>query len=202
MRLVFSSIPPRSCMRLSCILIVVAVAVGGAMPAAAQSTSPARPRFDRFDVNGDGALRDGEVARCGCHSQDADADGEVTFEEFQRPAPPVVSSYRLVEVAGHPLPAPDATGAGLEISAGRLTLYSTGIVALRMTAREMGGPDTTVTRIGRYQQSGEALTVQLMGDESSATVSGGGFRIKFASDAPWMLWRRTSAAAPARPPRR
>src|SRR4051812_15216427 len=100
------------------ILLIAALAAGEARPAVAQATSPTRVRFDRLDANGDGQLWRGELARCGCHSLDADADETVTFEEFQRPTPAAVGVYRLVEIAGHPLPvSPPGDNSGIEVSA-------------------------------------------------------------------------------------
>lgn len=165
----------------------------------AQSTSPqhaaARARFQGYDTGRDGDLRDVELMRCDCHAADQNGDGEVTFEEYVQPRGSVIRTYRLVQFAGRALPYPAPDGSG-EVLSARLTLYSTGVVVYRLTAREPGGPDTTAVFSGRYEIEGDQLSHRIPPFRAATgRITGTDLRIRMGPDGEWTLWRRVSVSA-------
>jgi hypothetical protein len=168
-------------------------------------TSPqhaaARTRFQGYDVARDGNLRNAELMRCDCHAADLDGDGDVTLEEYVQPRGSVTRTYRLVQIAGRPLPYPAPDGSG-EVLSARLTLHSTGVVVYRLTGREAGGPDTTAVFSGRYEIEDDLLHLRIPPfSRSTGRITGTDVRLRLGTDE-WMLWRRVSGSSNTAPPRR
>jgi hypothetical protein len=183
-------------------LVTAILVLPSSLVAQSDTVVAGRARFDRFDSNNDGYVHGIELARCNCYSQDLDGDNVVNFSEFQQPAGTVGRVYRLAQVAGRPLPytAPEDEGS-VQLLRGRMTLFSNGVALLQMTAREPGGPDTTLVEGGRYRMVGDTLFLRMDGPrEVRAVVSGGQFRVRPDERAPWELWRQeTSTPAGQRP---
>lgn len=160
-------------------------------------TSPrhaaARARFQGYDIARDGSLRGVELMRCDCHAADHNGDGDVTLEEYVQPRGSVTRTYRLVQIAGRPLPyqAPDGSG---EVLNARFTLYSTGVIVYRLTGREPGGPDTTAVFTGRYQLENDQFSMRIPPfPAATGRITGTDLRVRMGPDGEWMLWRRVSA---------